>query len=287
MAAHHNLLTLPAEIREKILRQLAPTTTIEAHLKSVGGRFNRGGQWNFFFGCRDCDIKLCAWPRNEHFLTNEVSSRHQTQREEQPSADSGDESSRSSLDRVERHILLGTCRQLRREFARLLMKEALFCLDFVEDPVPREPLRLLLPAYFTAGIHDLSIVMHWGGKLKWLMRQLPQFTALENVNIEYMSIPMLDYTIDLVGATEWTGEEALANAPEIEAGMKEAFLYQELRRVPDRNFELSISIGFGHFDANHDGRHLQGNTLVSGECPRRGEGITDRNTGHHSDREWR
>ena len=277
MAAQHNLLTLPAEIRENILRQLAPTTTIEAHLKSVGGRFNRSGQWNFFFGCRDCDIKLCAWPRKDHVLTNEVSSRHQTQREAQPSADSGDESSRSSLDRVQRHTLLGTCRQLRREYVPLLMEEALFCLDLVEDPVPKQPLRRLLPAFFIEHVRELSIVTYWGVKLRWLARQLPQFTALQNVNIEYMNIPMVEHTIRILntpdGGAVWAGEEAPEDTPEIETGMKEAFTYQELGRVSDRTFKLSISIRFGHFDVNYDGRHLQGNALVSHRCPQRLEAL--------------
>ena len=278
MAVRHNLLTLPAEIRENILRQLAPTTTIEAHLKSVGGRFsNIKGQWKFFFGCRDCDIKLCPWPRKEHVVTNEVSSRHQSQREEQPSADSGDESSRSSLDRVERHALLGTCRQLRGEYVPLLMQEALFCLDLVEDPVPKQPLRHLLPAYFIENIREISIVMHWSSKLRWLACQLPQFTALQNVNIEYMNIPMVENTIRILntpdGGAVWAGEQAPEDTPEIEAGMKEAFTYQELGRVSDRTFKLSISIRFGHFDVNYDGRHLQGNTLVSGGCLQRLEAI--------------
>ena len=272
MAAQHNLLTLPPEIREKILQQLAPTTTVEAHLKSSGPapvswRQPKAGHWRFFFGCRDCDINTCAWPRAEHVLTDEVSSRYQTRRDTEAPVDSESESDEDAFDRVERHVLLDTCRQLRREYVPLLMREALFCLDLVEDSVPEKPLSQLLPAYFLEQVRDMSIVMHWGSRLTWLMSQLPRFVGLQNVSIEYMKIPMLSSTIPALGATKWTGEEALQSAPAMKAAMREAFLCQELRRVPNRKFKLSIRIEIGHFNANHGGRHLQGNTLVSNRCP--------------------
>ena len=274
MDAQHNLLTLPLEIREKILQQLAPTTTVEAHLKSGNPargswRDPKAGHWKFFFGCRDCDINTCPWPRDEHVLTDEVSSRYHTQRDKEASVDSENESEsdEDAFDRVEHHIVLDTCRQLRREYIPLLMREALFCLDLVEDPVPEKPLSQLLPAYFLEQVKDISIFMQWGSRLTWLMRQLPRFVGLQNVSIEYMKIPMISSTIPVLGATEWTGEQALRTTPAMKAAMREAFLYQELRRVPNRKFKLSIRIEIGHFDANDRGRHMQGNTFVSNRCP--------------------